>query len=104
MRNTTVHVPPAPQRPLLGGCAGVIGVGLLVVGLIYWGYCWGWWGRERPLLMALWQCACPPSSEAARWAPFTVLVSACEQPRGADVAPSGDWLIFTTQDRTTPPR
>ena len=35
--------------------------------LLYFGYCWGLWGRSSVLLQYLLQCNCPASSEEARY-------------------------------------
>jgi len=35
--------------------------------LLYYGYCWGLWGRNSLLLQYLFQCNCPASSEEARY-------------------------------------
>ncbi len=46
--------------------------------LLYWSWCWGWWGRDNLFLQYLFQCRCPSISEQARFpAPAQVLVSAC---------------------------
>lgn len=46
--------------------------------LVYYGYCWGWWGRDSLLLQYLFQCNCPPASQEARYADeVDVIVSAC---------------------------
>jgi hypothetical protein len=75
----------------------LISVPLLVVGVTYWGYCWGWWGRNTLALQYLFQCRCPAASEAVRYRPFTVLVSACRQPDFKALAPNGQWLVVETQ-------
>ncbi len=73
---------------------------VLLLGLLYWGYCWGWWGRTNLTLQYLFQCQCPAASERVRYAPFTVLVSACRHPQAIDLAPSGRYLII---DEEAPP-
>ncbi|MBN2116249.1 MAG: hypothetical protein JW730_06755 [Anaerolineales bacterium] len=46
--------------------------------LLYYGYCWGWWGRQSLLLQYLFQCSCPIASEEARYPDeVDVIVSAC---------------------------
>jgi hypothetical protein len=75
----------------------LLGAPLVIVGVTYWGYCWGWWGRNTLALQYLFQCRCPAASEAVRYRPFTVLVSACRQPDFKALAPNGQWLVVETQ-------
>lgn len=82
------------RRGCLGGCLGLLASLFIVLGLTYWGYCWGWWGRTNLTLQYLFQCQCPVASEAVRYRPFIVLASACTQPEVIDLAPSGRFLIF----------
>jgi hypothetical protein len=72
----------------------LLGAPLVIVGVTYWGYCWGWWGRNTLALQYLFQCRCPAASEAVRYRPFTVLVSACRQPRAPRLSPDGMYLTF----------
>lgn len=72
---------------------------LLLLGslfLLYWGYCWGLWGRDSKLLAFLFPCACPPISEEFRYPEYiNVLVPACEDRRISDVSPSKRYLATT---------
>jgi hypothetical protein len=77
------------------GCLTLLLGSFLLLGLLYWGYCWGWWGRENLALQYLFQCQCPPASERVRYRPFTLLVSACRQPFLYDRSPNGRMLVFT---------
>lgn len=46
--------------------------------LLYYGYCWGLWGRSSLLLQYLFQCSCPSASEEARYPEqVDVVVPAC---------------------------
>jgi hypothetical protein len=46
--------------------------------LLYYGYCWGWWGRHSLLLQYLFQCSCPAASEEARYPDdVDIVVPAC---------------------------
>jgi hypothetical protein len=75
------------DRILVGGL-----VILLALPLLYFGYCWGWWGRQSLLLQYLFQCNCPPASEEARYPQsVNVIVSACRN-AGVRLAPSGRLL------------
>lgn len=65
---------------------------LLVAGILYWGWCWGWWGRGNLWLRAAFQCQCPRASEAARYRPFKVLVSACVEPSLQSFSPNGRYV------------
>jgi hypothetical protein len=75
----------------------LLGAPLVIVGVTYWGYCWGWWGRNTLALQYLFQCRCPAASEAVRYRPFTVLVSACRQPRSPRLSPDGTRMTFLEQ-------
>ncbi|NOK57990.1 MAG: hypothetical protein GFH27_549287n294 [Chloroflexi bacterium AL-W] len=74
-----------------------LGAPILALALVYWGYCWHWWGRDTLALQYLFQCRCPPASEATRYPNFTVLVSACDGPFIRDMAPSGRFLFIEAQ-------
>lgn len=66
--------------------------------LIYYGYCWGVWGRNSLLFQYLFQCACPTSSEEWRYPEeIDVLVSACHKSR-VDLSPSGRFLAVYQDD------
>jgi hypothetical protein len=64
--------------------------------LLYFGYCWGVWGRHSLLPQYLFQCSCPPASEEARYPEeVDVIIPAC---RNIDVttrlSPSGRFLYI----------
>ncbi len=47
--------------------------------LLYWSWCWGWWGRNNIFLQYLFQCRCPTITEQARYpTQAQVLASACQ--------------------------
>ena len=71
---------------------------ILAIGLLYWGYCWHWWGRDSLVLQYLFQCRCPSASEATRYPNLTVLVSACESPFRRAIAPSGRFLFVEAHE------
>jgi hypothetical protein len=79
-----------------------LGCFVLLVGmpfLLYYGYCWGWWGRQSLLLQYLFQCNCPPASEETRYPDeVDVIVSACPQAR-ARLAPSGR-LLYVNEEKS----
>ena len=65
---------------------------LLALSLLYFGYCWGWWGRSSLFLQYLFQCNCPETSEEARYSSqVDVIVSACSHVNSR-LLPSGDLL------------
>jgi hypothetical protein len=78
----------------LRGCLTLLLGSFLLLGLLYGGYCWGWWGRTNLTLQYLFQCQCPPGSEDARYRPYRVLAAACTDPRPRDIAPSGRYIII----------
>ena len=60
--------------------------------LLYYGYCWGLWGRSSLLLQYLFQCNCPVASEQARYPrSVEVIVPACHQSY-VELSPSGRLL------------
>ena len=64
-------------------------VALLLLGSMYWSWCWGYWGRQSLLPQYLFRCAYPAASEAARYpAHVEVLISACKDAR-VIVSPGG---------------
>ncbi len=83
--------------PWTRGCLTLLLGSFLLLGLLYGGYCWGWWGRENLALQYLFQCQCPPGSEDARYHPYRVLAAACTDPHLRDVAPSGRYAITEEQ-------
>ena len=72
-----------------------LGCFVLLLGLpllLYYGYCWGLWGRSSLLLQYLFQCSCPPASEEARYPDVVdVIISACRQ-SSVELSPSGRLL------------
>lgn len=87
----------SPRSVAVRGCLTLLVSTFLLLGLGYWGYCWGWWGRTSLTLQYLFQCQCPPASEAHRYRPFTVLVSACIDPEVHRMTPSGRFLLVKEQ-------
>jgi hypothetical protein len=60
--------------------------------LLYYGYCWGLWGRSSLLLQYLFQCNCPIASEEARYPDeVDIVISACYQSYVV-LSPSGRFL------------
>ncbi len=60
--------------------------------LLYYGYCWGWWGRHSLLLQYLFQCNCPTASQETRYPDSVdVIVPACAY-ESAMLSPSGRLL------------
>jgi hypothetical protein len=75
-------------RLWLGCITALLGFPLL----LYYGYCWGLWGRQSLLLQYLFQCNCPPASEEARYPEqVDVIVPACHQSY-VELSPSGRLL------------
>jgi len=75
----------------------------LLVGLpilLYYGYCWGLWGRGSLLLQYFFQCNCPPASEEARYPDnVNVIVPACHyisSTTSPTLSPSGKLLHVRT--------
>jgi hypothetical protein len=72
-----------------------IGCFVIIFGLpllLYYGYCWGLWGRSSLLLQYLFQCSCPPASEEARYSEeVDVIISACRY-GSSTLSPSGRLL------------
>lgn len=72
----------------------MIGAGTLV----YYGYCFGLWGRHSLLLQYLFQCNCPPASEKTRYSDeVNVIVSACRYV-SSKLSPSGRLLYVNEKD------
>jgi hypothetical protein len=82
-----------PMPPRSHSCLVTLGILIAGIFIFYWGYCWGWWMRNNLLAQALFQCNCPAISETARYAPFEVLVSACEEPAGPSLSLSHTQLV-----------
>ena len=65
---------------------------LLGLPLLYYGYCWGVWGRSSLLLQYLFQCGCPVASNEARYPDeVDVVVPACRYVSSI-LSPSGRLL------------
>lgn len=75
-----------------------LGALALVVGALFWLipvlWCWGYFGRDNLVFQYWWYCNCPINSEAARYAPYRVLVSACLQPYLMDTSNDGDYVLI----------
>ncbi|MCC6301010.1 MAG: hypothetical protein IT314_17110 [Anaerolineales bacterium] len=88
--------PPKPRGYLFSLTRLTLLLGLPL--LIYYGYCWGWWGRNSLLLQYLFQCSCPAASEEARYPEYVdVLVPACKN-QGALLSPSGRLLSVQEEE------
>lgn len=71
----------------------VVGILCLAPAVLYFSWCWGWWGRGSLWMQYLLQCNCPLSSEPARYpAEVDVLVSACQRGNVA-VSPGGTSML-----------
>jgi hypothetical protein len=72
--------------------------------LLYYGYCWGLWGRHSLLLQYLFQCSCPPASEEARYPDeVDVIISDCRNGRSI-LSPSGRLLaVYETEPANASP-
>jgi hypothetical protein len=66
--------------------------------LIYYVYCWGWWGQGSLLLQYLFQCNCSSASEEARYPDeVDVIVPACDYVSSM-LSPSGRLLSVREED------
>ena len=83
--------PPAKQR----GYRFWLGCFTILLGLpflMYYGYCWGLWGRSSLLLQYFFPCKCPLASEEWRYPKRgDVIVPACRQSY-VELSPSGRLL------------
>jgi hypothetical protein len=70
--------------------------------LLYFGYCWGVWGRHSLFLQYLFQCHCPSASEEARYPKqVDVVVPACGYVNSI-LSPSGRLLyVRENNDKIT---
>jgi hypothetical protein len=69
----------------------LLGLPLLLL-LLYYGYCWGWWGQHSLLLQYFFQCSCPLASKEARYPDeVDVIVPACHYGNSM-LSPSGRLL------------
>lgn len=73
----------------------IFGTGLGACILGYLGYCYGWWGRGTLALQYLFQCNCPPRSEAVRYAPFMVLSPVCFHPVVDSISPDQRHIVVS---------
>jgi hypothetical protein len=78
------------------GCFAIL---LALPFLLYYGYCWGLWGRNSLFLQYFFQCRCPFASEEWRYArQVDVIVSACQNPISSRLSPSGRFLYVSQED------
>lgn len=69
--------------------------------LLYFGYCWGWWGRSSLLMQYLFQCSCPPASEEVRYPRnVDVIVPACKYLDSVH-SPSGRLIYVMAEESGT---
>ena len=67
--------------------------------LIYFGYCWGVWGRQSLLLQYLFQCSCPATSTEARYPKeVEVIIPGCIK-TGVIPSPGGRLLYVREQNK-----
>lgn len=60
--------------------------------IFFYGYCWGWWGRNSLLMQYIFQCGCPVSSHEMRYPErVDVVIPACDH-NGVILSPSGRLL------------
>jgi hypothetical protein len=92
MKTVQANRSATPRRNrLLAGCFSVV----LALPLVYYGYCWGVWGRSSLLLQYLFQCSCPPASEEARYPDeVDVIVPACSYV-SSRLSPSGRLFLVS---------
>ncbi len=82
------------RQKLLLGC-GVLAALVLAFGFgLYFSWCWGLWGKGSLFMRYLFQCNCPAVSEKERYAPYTVLVSACNRPWLYDLSLDGRYALL----------
>jgi hypothetical protein len=88
------------RRRLWLGCFTILLASPL---LLYYGYCWGIWGRQNLLLQYIFQCNCPPASEEARYPnSVDVIVSACRNAKiSTRLSPSGRFLYLREEKKGT---
>ncbi len=75
---------------------------VITLGITYWGYCWGWWLRSNLLAQYIFQCRCPAASEPVRYAPFRIIVPACEHAVLADLSPQGMHALLLRGEQNQP--
>ena len=73
-------------------------MGLGVLG--YYGYCFGWWGRNSLLLQYFFQCHCPTASEKTRYSEqVDIIIPACRAVNtGIKLLPSGRFLYLLEEE------
>lgn len=63
---------------------------------MYYGYCWGWWGRNSLLLQYLFQCNCPIASEEVRYPDeVDMIVSSCQY--GSSIHSTSGRLLYVEE-------
>jgi hypothetical protein len=69
--------------------------------LLYYGYCWGIWGRNILLMQYLFQCNCPPASEETRYPDnVDVIIPACRNINvSTRLSPSGRFLYVREENQ-----
>ncbi len=88
----TKNNPSPKQRIYRLGVRLVILLGVLFV--VYYGYCWGWWGKNSLLLQYIFQCGCLISSNESRYPDsIDVIIPACEHD-SILLSPSGRLLYI----------
>jgi hypothetical protein len=82
-------------------CFGIL-LGLPL--LLYFGYCWGLWGRNSLSLQYLFQCNCPLASEEARYPKeVDVIIPACQRINTVvRLLPSGRFLYLREEKESSP--
>src|SRR5688572_20024956 len=60
--------------------------------LLYFGYCWGLWGRQSLLLQYLFQCKCPSASEEWRYPRRVDIIAPACSYLGSMLSPTGKLL------------
>lgn len=67
--------------------------------LTYYGYCWGWWGRDSLLMQYIFQCGCPLSSNESRYPDkIDVVIPACQNNSVVRLSPSGRLLFVGKEE------
>lgn len=78
-----------------------ISLGILLFGLtflMYFGYCWGWWGRNSLLMQYIFQCGCPISSNEFRYPEYVdVIIPACNYDEIL-LSPNGQFLYVEKRE------
>jgi hypothetical protein len=90
------NTPKRERRRFWPGCFTILLASPL---LLYYGYCWGLWGRQSLLLQYLFQCKCPPANEEARYPEeVDVVIPACQNLNTTvRLLPSGRFLYLNEE-------